>query len=109
LPLEEVTIAEALRDAGYATFFAGKWHLGGGEFAPSAQGFPEDLQGGPQFFYPKSDLPLPNRKNDPKTTDRIVNEAVEFIGEHKDKPFFAYLPSSRCMCPWAATRPRGEI
>ena len=92
LPLEEVTIAEALRDAGYATFFAGKWHLGGGEFAPSAQGFPEDLPGGPQFFYPKSDLPLPSRKNDPKTTDRIVNEAVKYIGEHKDKPFFAYLP-----------------
>jgi len=92
LPLEEVTIAEALRDAGYATFFAGKWHLGGGEFAPSAQGFAQDLQGGPQFFYPQSDLPLPDRKDDPKSTDRIVNEAVKFIGEHKDKPFFAYLP-----------------
>ncbi len=98
LALEEVTIAEALRDAGYATFFAGKWHLGGGEFYPGAQGFPKDLtngegkKGNVQFWYPKSDLPVPDHKDDPKTTERIVNEAVKFIGEHKDAPFFAYLP-----------------
>ncbi len=97
LPLEEVTIAEALRDSGYATFFAGKWHLGGGEFYPGAQGFPKDLDGGDktngaQFFYPKSDIPAPDHKDDPKTTERITNEAVKFIGEHKDAPFFAYLP-----------------
>jgi arylsulfatase A-like enzyme len=98
LPLEEATIAEALRDAGYATFFAGKWHLGGGDFYPGAQGFPKALESGAgkkgnaQFWYPQSDLPVPDHKDDPKTTDRIVNEAVKFIGEHKDKPFFAYLP-----------------
>ena len=39
LPLEEVTIAETLRDAGYSTFFAGKWHLGDAELYPSDQGF----------------------------------------------------------------------
>jgi arylsulfatase A-like enzyme len=93
LPLEEVTIAEALRDGGYTTFFAGKWHLGNGEYAPSAQGFPRDLMNSTgQFFYPPSDSPPPDSKDDPKTTDRIVNEAVRFIGGHKDKPFFAYLP-----------------
>jgi arylsulfatase A-like enzyme len=97
LPLEEVTLAEALRDGGYATFFAGKWHLGGGAYYPGAQGFPKDLtnggaKAGPQFWYPKSDLPIPDHKDDPKTTDRIANEAVKFINEHRDKPFFAYLP-----------------
>lgn len=62
LALAEVTIAETLRDAGYATFFAGKWHLGGGEFYPGAQGFPKELdngngaKGNAQFWYPKSDL-----------------------------------------------------
>lgn len=50
LALEEVTIAESLRDAGYANFFAGKWHLGEGEFAPSAQGFAKDLQGEKIFY-----------------------------------------------------------
>jgi arylsulfatase A-like enzyme len=98
LALEEVTIAETLRDAGYATFFAGKWHLGGSEFYPGAQGFPKDLdndkggKGTGQFWYPKSDLPVPDHRDDPKTTERIVNEAVKFIGEHKDTPFYAYLP-----------------
>ncbi|MEO6740559.1 MAG: sulfatase [Chthoniobacteraceae bacterium] len=99
LPLEEVTIAEALRDdGGYATFFAGKWHLGGGEFYPGAQGFQKELtsgkggKGSVQFWYPDSDLPVPDSKDDPKTTERIVNEAVKFIGEHKNGPFFAYLP-----------------
>lgn len=98
LPLEEVTIAESLRDAGYSTFFAGKWHLGGGEFYPGAQGFPKELdsgngnKGNAQFWYPKSELAVPDHKDDPKTTERIVNAAVKFIGEHKDKPFYAYLP-----------------
>ena len=96
LPLEEVTVAEALRDGGYATFFAGKWHLGGGEFYPGAQGFPKELDNGPkanpQFWYPKSGIPVPVPEDDPKTTDRIADEAVKFIGENKGKPFFAYLP-----------------
>ncbi|HWA96859.1 MAG TPA: sulfatase-like hydrolase/transferase [Pirellulales bacterium] len=99
LALEEVTVAETLRDAGYATFFAGKWHLGGGEYFPGAQGFPKELVNGGsgkkenvQFWYPVSDAPIPDRKDDPKTTDRIVNEAVRFIESHRDTPFFAYLP-----------------
>ena len=39
LPLEEITIAERLRDEGYRTFFAGKWHLGPEGFWPEDQGF----------------------------------------------------------------------
>jgi len=92
LPLAETTLAEALRDSGYTTFFAGKWHLGSGEFFPGAQGFPSDLAGTGQFFYPKSATPPPDRKDDPKTTDRIVGDAVAFINAHRDRPFFAYLP-----------------
>ena len=98
LPLEEVTIAEALRDGGYSTFFAGKWHLGGEEFYPGAQGFPKELdngagkKGNAQFWYPVSDLPVPDHKDDPKTTERIVNEAVKFIDAHQHTPFYAYLP-----------------
>ncbi len=64
-----------------------------------AQGFPKDLvmgadgkKGNGQFWYPKSETPPPDRKDDPKTTDAIVNEVVQFIDAHKDKPFFAYLP-----------------
>lgn len=92
LALEEVTIAEALRDAGYTNFFAGKWHLGDDEYSPNAQGFGPGLIGTRQFYYPPSNVPPPNQRDDPKTTDRIANEAVRFIEANKDKPFFAYLP-----------------
>ena len=92
LALEEFTLAEALRSAGYTNFFAGKWHLGRGEYSPNAQGFGPGLAGQGQFYYPASDQPAPDPKDDPKTTDRIANEAVRFIEANKDKPFFAYLP-----------------
>jgi arylsulfatase A-like enzyme len=92
LPLEQVTIAERLRDNGYSTFFAGKWHLGNGPYSPNFQGFGPGLEGKNQFFYPPTNEPLPNPHDDPKTTDRIANAAIEFIAAHKDKPFFAYLP-----------------
>ena len=51
LALEEVTIAERCRAAGYATFFAGKWHLGTGAYSPNAQGFGPGLTGSGQFYY----------------------------------------------------------
>lgn len=81
-----------MRDAGYTNFFAGKWHLGADRFSPNAQGFGPGLAGQGQFFYPPGGVPPPNPRDDPKTTDRIANEAVRFIEANKDKPFFAYLP-----------------
>ncbi len=102
LALEEVTLAEALRDAGYTNFFAGKWHLGNGEYTPRAQGFSADLTGTQQFFYPPSSQPPPDPKDDPKTTDRIANEAVRFIEANADKPFFAYLPFPAVHVPIGA-------
>jgi arylsulfatase A-like enzyme len=92
LALEEVTIAERFRDAGYTNFFAGKWHLGAGQYSPNAQGFGPGLVGTGQFFYPASPQPPPSPKDDPKTTDRIADEAVRFIEANQSKPFFAYLP-----------------
>ena len=94
IPLEEVTIAERLRGSGYATFLAGKWHLGDGKFSPNAQGFgPGLLTGnGGMFYYPQSDQPAPDPKTDPHTTDRIADEAVSFIDQHRQQPFFVYIP-----------------
>ncbi len=92
LALAEVTLAETLRDAGYTNFFAGKWHLGKGPFSPSAQGFSAALTGTNQFYYPETDLPPPDKTQDPKTTDRIAEEAVRFIAANEARPFFAFLP-----------------
>ncbi len=99
LALEEATIAERFRDAGYATFFAGKWHLGDGEYSPNAQGFGPGLVGSEMFYYPPSDVPANARRDDPKTTDRIANEAIRFIDAHHDQPFFAYLPFQAVHTP----------
>ena len=98
LALEEITIAERLRDAGYTNFFAGKWHLGGGQYGPGAQGFSPELVSPGQFFYPKTEQP-PDRINDGKTTDRIADEAIRFIDANKDRPFFAYLPFQAVHIP----------
>lgn len=102
LALEEITIAERLRDAGYTNFFAGKWHLGAGKYGPGAQGFASDLVGPSQFFYPKTDLPPPDKTNDGKTTDRIADEAIRFIDASKEKPFYAYLPFQAVHIPISA-------
>ena len=91
LALEEVTIAETLRDAGYTNFFAGKWHLGTGDYSPRAQGFSAELRGESQFFYPLGSG-IPDSKDDPKTTEQIADEAVAFIVANQERPFFAYLP-----------------
>lgn len=101
LPLEEVTIAEALRDAGYATFFAGKWHLGTGDYSPNAQGFGPGLAVRGQLAYP-GELPDFKSNADPKTTDRIAADAVRFIEHHKARPFFACLAFQAAHIPIGA-------
>lgn len=102
LELGEVTLAEVLHDAGYATCHIGKWHLGDDAFYPEHQGF-EENHGGcdfgqpPSYFDPYTNpaLPagiptLPPRQKGEFLTDREAEEAVSFIRRHKDSPFFLY-------------------
>jgi len=63
LALEEVTLAETLRDAGYTNFFAGKWHLGNGPYSPNAQGFGPGLTGTNQFYYPQKGQKFAQKSN----------------------------------------------
>lgn len=103
LALEEVTLAEALRDAGYKNFIAGKWHLGKGEFAPSEQGFETDLVEDSNGYFPAGSSTDPASNDDPKCTDRIANEAVKFIESNRERPFFAYLPFNAVHIPCGAS------
>lgn len=97
LPLEERTIAEALRDQGYRTACVGKWHLGPEGFLPAQQGF-DVVHGGDtagstsSFFYPKwkPKIPLEGSEGD-YLTDRLTSLAVDFIRDHRQQPFFLYL------------------
>lgn len=97
LPLEEVTLSETLKENGYSTFFAGKWHLGGDGYEPEKQGF--DINkgglrgGGPPggYFSPYKNPKLPNGPEGECLPDRLGDESVKFLKANRDKPFLLYL------------------
>ena len=99
LPLEEVTLAEALKEGGYATFFAGKWHLGGEGTYPEDQGFDINRggweRGGPyggnRHFSPYGNPKLSDGPEGEHLPDRLAEETCRFIEEVGEVPFLAYL------------------
>jgi len=96
LPLEEVTVAEAFKDAGYRTAFVGKWHLGKSEFYPEHQGFDQNVGGcekgsPPSYFSPYRIPTLTDGPPGEYLTDRLTDEALRLIKEAGDEPFFLYL------------------
>ena len=112
LPLEEVTVAEALKPLGYVSGSIGKWHLGGKGFAPEQQGFDLNIAGNQagspaSYFYPfknqRGSIPgLEPGAEGEYLTDRLAAEAEKFIERHQDKPFFLYLPHYTVHIPLAA-------
>ena len=97
LPKEYITLPEALKEAGYKTFFAGKWHLGSKGSWPEDHGF--DINkggwdaGNPKggYFSPYENPNLQDGPNGENLEMRLANETVKFIKENKSKPFLAYL------------------
>ena len=106
----EITLAELLKAQGYATACIGKWHLGEQKAVlPLAQGF-DYYYGMPGPNHNMSDLYRNNeliakKKNVDwdQLTVRYTEEAVKFIRESKDKPFFLYLPHSAPHTPLYAS------
>ena len=94
---DEITIAEAFRDAGYRTFFAGKWHLGGEGSWPTDHGFDINKggwdSGGPRggYFAPWQNPNLEPGPDGESLTIRLARETEAFIDQNKDGPFFAFL------------------
>lgn len=99
LALPTFTLAELLKEAGYATFFAGKWHLGPEGWWPEDQGFEINRggidrggpYGGSKYFSPYGNPRLRDGPPGEHLPDRLANETVEFITANRDRPFFAYL------------------
>ena len=98
LPLEEVTIAEALKQHGYQTFFAGKWHLGKEGEWPTDQGFDINIgghhRGSPPggYYAPWTNPALKAKKEGEYLTERLTDESAKFLETRdKSKPFLLYL------------------
>jgi arylsulfatase A-like enzyme len=127
LPEGELTLADRLRQAGYATGVIGKWHLGGTEkYHPQRRGFAEFfgfLHEGHFFVPPPYEGVISHlRKNEPPydahnpllrgtqevtereyLTDALAREAESFIARNRQRPFFLYLPWNAVHSPMQAT------
>lgn len=90
------TLAESLKDAGYATGHFGKWHLGSEPYSPLQQGFDVDVPhwagAGPAGSYVApwkfKDFDADPGEPDQHIEDRMAKEAVAFMEKHKDGPFY---------------------
>lgn len=115
LPASAVTMAELFRANGYRTGMFGKWHLGDSfPMRPEDQGFDEAFWHGgggvgqlPDYYgnnlfdttFVENDQPV---KTQGFCTDKIFDRAMRFIEEHRDQPFFCYVPTPVTHKPWAA-------
>lgn len=120
LPLEEVLFPEVLKEVGYKNIFLGKWHLnnktGEDTFWPDKQGF--DINIGGHFrggLYVKnkyfSPWNIPNLENGPEgeyMTDRLAEEASNFIENNADTTFLLYLSFYQVHAPFSAPKDRVE-
>lgn len=124
LPRPYIVLPEAMKDAGYKTFFAGKWHLGGEGSLPEDHGFDINI-GGYQAGSPASGGYF-SPFNNPKMADRedekgmslsmkLAKETVRFMRENKDSAFFAFLsfyavhgPIETSQEKWAKYRQKAE-
>lgn len=96
LPTEEATLARVLKGAGYATASVGKWHLGGEPYYPEKHGFDRNVAGtaapAPKSYLAPWQIPtLTEGRDGEYLTDRLGREAVQFIEQQREKPFFLYL------------------
>lgn len=118
LAASEITIAEALKQQGYATGIFGKWHLGDqAQFLPTRQGFDEffgipysddmtrevgkrigerlDGNSWPELPLMKNETVIEAPADRDLLTKRTTEQALQFIDDHQNKPFFVYFP--QCM------------
>ena len=94
LPLAEVTLAERLKAAGYATGCIGKWHLGNKGFGPLEQGF--------DHYHAGQAVTRPSATEGGKGEYDLTARAEEFIEAHRQGPFFLYLAHNSPHIPYSS-------
>lgn len=94
LELRHQTIAEHLREAGYATACIGKWHVGGEGFGPQYQGF--------EVVYAGKAVTTPSPTEGGKGEYELTAHAAAFIEANRERPFFLYLAHDTPHIPYSA-------
>ncbi|WP_437187134.1 sulfatase [Planctomicrobium sp. SH668] len=104
LPLDRSTIANQLKEVGYATALFGKWHLGAQDGAdPGSRGFDETVvSSGKHINF--TTTPKIEHEDDAYLADFLTDHAVDFIERNKEKPFFLYLPHFGVHAPFQAKK-----
>jgi arylsulfatase A-like enzyme len=106
LPLEEVTLAEALKSAGYATACIGKWHLGDhvkeNRVLPGDQGFDVVVSANVNGRIAGPRNKNPNVKGREFVNELLTDEAIKFVESNRERPFFLYLPHVAVHIPLVA-------
>ncbi|SHF66570.1 Arylsulfatase A [Mariniphaga anaerophila] len=110
LALEEITLAEKMKEAGYITFFAGKWHLGDEGFLPENQGFDINIgghhKGSPPggYYSPYNNPKLTDGPEGEYLTDRLTDESIRFLKQNKENPFLLFLSFYTVHTPIEASK-----
>ncbi|MBJ2175974.1 sulfatase [Aureibaculum sp. A20] len=119
LLIDKISIADVLKQQGYTTGYIGKWHLGGGgsintddgivnaDYLPSNYGFDINIGGNAygqpaSYFSPYKNGNLKDGPDGEYLTDRLGDEAIQFIDKNKSKPFFLNLATYTVHTPLAA-------
>jgi arylsulfatase A-like enzyme len=121
IPESEITLAEALKEEGYRTAAIGKWHLGHArqEFLPTSNGFdqyfgllysndmiPPWVQTEKPLELWRGQQPVEQPVDQSTLTDRYTDEALQFISQNQNRPFFLYLPYSMPHVPLSVSESR---
>lgn len=103
LPLDRTTVAQSLKQQGYATGMFGKWHLGNdGAHHPGRRGFDEAIVVGTSRHFDFTTDPPADYPKGQYLADFLTDRAVDFIERRKDGPFFLYLPHFAVHSPFQA-------
>lgn len=121
LPAAYTTMPEAMKEEGYRTFFAGKWHIGGEGSWPKDHGFDINKGGWDKgspiggYFSPWTNPNLENEKEGENLSMRLAKETANFIQNNKDTSFFAFLsfyavhgPIQTTQAKWNKYREKAE-
>lgn len=99
LPLEEVTIAEILKTAGYTTASFGKWHLSIAKKPPQSLPYNPDKQGFDEYFVTYKPSSRHDPESDAHNVEIITEKSLQFLEKDKNSPFFLYVTHNTIHTP----------